>query len=237
MYFYHIAHVPSPRPQVCRRIDRAVIRVANKYTQNTNVEIGERSGFRLFRHGVTEYLRKKRRVDGGWYISILRHLHVALCTTTKFFDPVQRAQVAAACSLCIKVHCSLRLPLPKKDVDAYQEDINRLLALTVDICAPSTPSGCASIKFHWPRHWAETRVQLGCSAHEKSLERKLGETHKKNYAYTNKKKDEKEVRPTKSTSVKYIFVVIPKKYISYVLFYLTLVLVLCRPKWTVRITA
>jgi hypothetical protein len=168
--------------------------VATRHTQNTNVEIGERSGFRIFRHGVTDYLQKKRRIDGGWYISILRHLHVVLCTTTVFFQPVERKLVAAACALCIKVHCNLRLPLAKANVDAYQEDINKLLALAVEICEPSTPSACASIKFHWPRHWSQTRLQLGCSAHEKSLERKLGETHKKHYAYTNKKKDEKEVR-------------------------------------------
>ena len=46
-----------------------------------------------------------------------------------------------------------------------------------------------SIKFHWPRHWAFTRRQLGCAADEKILERKLGETHKKMYKYTSKKYD------------------------------------------------
>ena len=46
-----------------------------------------------------------------------------------------------------------------------------------------------SIKFHWPRHWAFTRRQLGCAADEKSLERKLGETHKKMYKFTSKKDD------------------------------------------------
>jgi hypothetical protein len=71
--------------QVCRRIDRLVMDVANQHTLNSNVEIKERSGFKLFPHGVTDYLLKKRCIDGGWYISILRHLHVVLCTGTTFF--------------------------------------------------------------------------------------------------------------------------------------------------------
>ena len=172
--------------KVCRNIDRIVLRVAASNTLNSNVELGERSGFKQFRHGVTEYLRNARRIDGGWYISILRHLHVALCTTPDFFQPYERAKVGAACALCIRVHCALRLPLKKHSVEMYQETINELLKLAVDICAPSTPSECQSIKFHWPRHWSQTRIELGCSAHEKTLERKLGESHKKNYAYTNK---------------------------------------------------
>ena len=76
----------------------------------------------------------------------------------------------------------------------YQADIDALLHLMVAICAPSTPSECKSIKFHWPRHWAQTRAELGCSALEKSLERKLGEAHKKNFAYTNKQKGQKDIQ-------------------------------------------
>jgi hypothetical protein len=150
---------------------------------------------------VTEYLRNSRRIDGGWYISILRHLHVALCSTHQFFLPYERAKVAATCTLCVEVHYSLRLPVKKENIQEYQETINQLLMLAVDICAPSTPSGCNSIKFHWPRHWSQIREELGCSAQEKSLERKLGETHKKHFAYTNKKKGEKEVVPPNSQHV------------------------------------
>ena len=113
---------------------------------------------------------------------------------SRFFPPYERAQVAAACSLCVRVHCALRLPVKKDKLAEYQEDINALLHLAVQICAPSTPSECQSIKFHWPRHWAQTRADLGCSALEKSLERKLGEAHKKNYAYTNKQKGQKDIQ-------------------------------------------
>ena len=118
----------------------------------------------------------------------------ALYISRRYFPPYQRAQVAAACSLCVKVHCALRLQVRKDKLTEYQEDINALLQLAVTICAPSTPSRCQSIKFHWPRHWAQTRAELGCSAQEKSLERKLGEAHKKNFAYTNKQKDQKDIQ-------------------------------------------
>jgi hypothetical protein len=55
------------------------------------------------------------------------------------------------------------------------------------LCEPCTKKLCNSIKFHWPLHWGDTRRQLGCSAAEKSLERKLGESQKRNYKSTNKK--------------------------------------------------
>ena len=50
-----------------------------------------------------------------------------------------------------------------------------------------------SIKYHWPYHWGYFRVQFGCAANEKSLERKLGEAFKKQYVFTNKQKKTKEV--------------------------------------------
>ena len=78
-----IAYSTEDLTTVCRRIDKMVLKVASSHALNSNVELGERSGFKLFRHGITNYLLKKRRIDGGWYISILRHLHVALCTTTR----------------------------------------------------------------------------------------------------------------------------------------------------------
>jgi hypothetical protein len=43
------------------------------------------------------------------------------------------------------------------------------------------------MKYHLPYHWADTRLQLGCSAAEKSLERKLGEAQKKYFPLTNGK--------------------------------------------------
>ena len=155
--------------------------------------MGERSGFKAFPHGITDYLRKNRRIDGGWYISIIRHFHVIMCVDNQFLPSRERAQVAFACDLCVQVHVNLKTPLHKNNVQEYQETINALLDIVVCICKDASPSSCKSIKFHWPRHWADTRINLGCAAMEKSLERKLGETHKKMFQYTNKQAGSKEV--------------------------------------------
>ncbi len=48
---------------------------------NTNVEISERDGFKLFKNGFADYVRNGSRIDGGWHMSITRHLHVWLCTS------------------------------------------------------------------------------------------------------------------------------------------------------------
>jgi hypothetical protein len=81
------------------------------------------------------------------------------------------------------------MPVLKFELPEYQQCINELLLLMVEINLPSSKSQCNSIKYHWPRHWADTRRQIGCSAAEKSLERKLAETQKRNFKYTNKKEN------------------------------------------------
>jgi hypothetical protein len=43
------------------------------------------------------------------------------------------------------------------------------------------------MKLHLQYHWADTRLQLGCSSAEKILERKLGEAQKKYFPLTNGK--------------------------------------------------
>ena len=154
-----------------------------------------------FPFGITDWLRSHRRIDGGWYIAMIRQLQVCLCTTDAFFTAPKRLEVASAFEMCIKVHGSLRLPVRKDGLALYQADINELLRMTVDICTPSTPSLCKSIKYHWPRHWAQTRIDIGCAPQEKSLERKLGETHKKYFKFTNKKGN-REVCRSPSTTVK-----------------------------------
>jgi hypothetical protein len=126
------------------------------------------------------------------YISDVHCMYISDVCSTCFLK-------CCANSSCIhflsrKVHCALRLPVRKDMLQCYQDDINALLQLCVEICEPSTPSRCKSIKFHWPRHWGQTRAELGCSAQEKSLERKLGEAHKKHFAYTNKQAGQKEVQ-------------------------------------------
>jgi hypothetical protein len=110
-------------------------------------------------------------------------------TTTHLLTPELHAQIGEAYDLLMKVHTAVRIALPKGAVHVYQGAINELLDAMVVLCAPNTPSECQSIKYHWARHWGNYRVDLGCSAQEKSLERKLGETQKKNFKFTNGRGD------------------------------------------------
>ena len=150
------------------------MQVSSEVTLNANVELRGRGAFVLFPFGVTEFLLQPRRIDGSWYVSILRRLWVVLCGSTSFFLRPERLQVASAIATCLKVHASLRHPVLKAELGLYQDQI-------VTIATSSTASDCASIKYHWPRHWGATRRELGCAADEKSLERKLGEAYKSHY--------------------------------------------------------
>jgi hypothetical protein len=142
---------------------------------NKNVELGGRDG-----------IYKVRRINGGWHIPIARQLHVFL-STTPLLTPALRLQISGAHCLLFKTHSALRNPLKKDGLRVCQETINDLLDRMVLLCAPHSPSQCNSIKRHWPRHWADTRRELGCSAAEKSLERKLGEAQKRNCKFANGK--------------------------------------------------
>ena len=147
------------------------------------MELSGRDGFKPFPNGVTSWIRgakgtKGRRINGGWHISIARQLRVFF-TTTPLLPPRIRAQMGEVYDLLIRVHAQLRIPLRKEKLADYQKVINDCLAAMVPICRPHTPGDCKSIKFHWPYHWSDTRRDLGCSAAEKSLERKLGEAQKK----------------------------------------------------------
>jgi hypothetical protein len=139
---------------------------------------------KFFPHGLSHFIRLGRRIDGGWHIAIARHLHIFVGTTDMLCAET-KAQFSRAYNLLFQVHASLRLPVRKDELSQYQTNINDLLDAMVEINTPSVKSKCNSIKYHWPRHWAITRRELGCSAAEKSLERKLGEIQKKNYSYTN----------------------------------------------------
>jgi hypothetical protein len=139
---------------------------------------------KLFQHGITHFIRKARRIDGGWHISIARHLQIFMGNTDLVCNST-KSKFAKIYDLLFEVHSSLRLPVQKLALPRYQETINDLLDSMVEICAPVVKKKCNSIKYHWPRHWSDTRRELGCSAAEKSLERKLGEIQKKYFAYTN----------------------------------------------------
>ena len=94
-----------------------------------------------------------------------------------------------AYNLLYAVECGLRSALRKTEVVEFELLIGRLLDVIIIICTPFSKTQCNSIKFHLPYHWGDTRVQLGCSPNEKSLEKKLAETQKRNFTFTNKRDD------------------------------------------------
>lgn len=146
--------------------------------------MGGRDAFKKFKHGISGYVYDHRRIDGGWQISIARYLQLFFCTCTSLLLST-RQKIGQAFSLLFEVHHALREEVPPTQLRAYQAKITRLLRLMVPLCKPFTKRKCNSIKYHWARHWGHTRLQLGCSAAEKSLERKLGESQKTPFKYTN----------------------------------------------------
>ena len=163
--------------------------VARETPTNKNVELGGRDGCKLFHYGVTSYMRPKvRRINGGWWISIARQLRIFYCFTTLICDETKK-RYSKALQLLFEVHHKLRYHVLKLQINEFQNTINELLAAMIDINRPHCPSACKSIKYHWGYHWAQSRLQLGCTADEKSLERMLGESQKKFFKSTNARYD------------------------------------------------
>jgi hypothetical protein len=154
--------------------------------RNTNVEIGERDGFKLFPRGFADYVRNGNRIDGGWHMSITRHLHVWLCTSP-ILPNDKKLLCATACSKLYEVDSFLCWPVKKSKLAYYSVLIDDLLQILIDISFPYVTCQGNSIKYHWPRHWVYFRLHLGCPAAEKTLERKLAQTPKKFYLFTNGK--------------------------------------------------
>ena len=177
---------PVPRATFFRELDTWVVHLARSDTYSTNAEIDGRDHFKKFPHGLAGCVYDGRRIDGGWQIAIALHLHVFLCTCPSL-SLQTRVQIGIAYTALFAVHHGLRDDLPKNELPQYNARIKRLLDLMLPLCEPFSGKKCNSIKFHWPLHWGDTRRQLGCSAAEKSLERKLGESQKRNFKFTNKK--------------------------------------------------
>jgi hypothetical protein len=180
----YLSMIVTTYRQVCRMIDAFASNLHATSPPTKNVELDGRDAMKLFPYGITHFIRKGRRIDGGWHIAIARHLQVFV-GTTDLLSARTKAKFARLYDLLFHVHTNLRLPVAKTGLSTYQQTINDLLDAMVEVCEPSVKSKCNSIKFHWPRHWSDTRRELGCSAAEKSLERKLGEIQKKNFAFTN----------------------------------------------------
>ena len=155
---------------------------------NNNVELGSRNAFKFFPFGISNIIRKIRRVDGGWHIAMARHLHVYFCNVD-YLSLATKTVIGMAYNLLYAVECGLRSSLRKTKVVEFELLIGRLLDVIIIICTPYSKTQCNSIKFHLPYHWGDARVQLGCSPNEKSLEKKLAETQKRNFTFTNKRDD------------------------------------------------
>ena len=95
-----------------REVDKFFRDVSHLVPRNSNVEMRERDGFRTFPNGVTSYILSEKTIDGGWHISISRHLRVFLCTTNLLRNNTKKLYTTAF-SLLFTVHASLRLPLKK----------------------------------------------------------------------------------------------------------------------------
>ena len=162
--------------------------VALQNNVNNNVELGSRNAFKFFPFGISNIIRKIRRVDGGWHIAMARHLHVYFCNVD-YLSLATKTVIGMAYNLLYAVECGLRSALRKTEVVEFELLIGRLLDVIIIICTPFSKTQCNSIKFHLPYHWGDTRVQLGCSPNEKSLEKKLAETQKRNFTFTNKRDD------------------------------------------------
>jgi hypothetical protein len=177
-----------PEATFTRKVDAFCRDVSCQNPRSVNVEMRERDGFRCFPHGVSSYVLNGKRIDGGWHVSIARHFRIFLCTTT-FLRTETKKLYAKAYSLLFSVHAALRLPVLKTHLARYQAEINELLHYikTITRQCIQKGDGCNIMKLHLPYHWADTRLQLGCSAAEKSLERKLGEAQKKYFPLTNGK--------------------------------------------------
>jgi len=106
-----------------------------------------------------------------------------------YLSSENKQQIAKAYNWLYEVESGLRSPMRKTDVQVFEDLIACLLEAIISICLPYSKSNCNSIKYHSAYHWGDTRVQLGCSANERSLEKKLAETQKRNYRFTNKKDD------------------------------------------------
>ena len=153
------------------------------------MELGGRDGLKTFHHGVCAYfIPKTTRINGGWWISIARHLRIFFCFTTPTSDAT-KAVFAEAFQMLLKIHHMTRNPVFKTEINDYKQDHEDFLQMLIHICAPSTKSCCKSIKFHQPTHWYLNRIEMGCAAMEKSLEKMLGESQKKPFKFTNSRFD------------------------------------------------
>ena len=130
-----------PEQTFQRAVDTFCRDVSHDNPRNINVEMRERDGFRCFPHGVTSYVLNEKRIDGGWHVSIARHVRIFLCTTTLLRNKTKRLY-AKAYHLLFTVHVALRMPLPKTQLGMYQENVNELVEQIKMIARECTQAAC-----------------------------------------------------------------------------------------------
>ena len=97
-------------------MDAFFIQVAKNVPSCKNVELGGRDGMKVFRHGISCYMRPKiRRINGGWWISIARHFRIFLCHTSLVSIATKKV-LSKALRLLLKVHHALRNPVLKTEL-------------------------------------------------------------------------------------------------------------------------
>ncbi len=82
-------------------------------------------------------------------------------------------------TICYRKSTTIYTCLSKKQsIKDYQHTIDSHMVMIKMICRPFLKTNYNSIKYHYYQHWGATRVELGCAADEKSLEKKLSEYKK-----------------------------------------------------------
>ena len=134
-----VMNISTSSTQVCRRIDKFCALIYRQQPANKNVELHGRDTMKLFQHGITHFIRKSRRIDGGWHIAIARHMQVYV-GTTGLLSRASKAKYAHMYDLLFEEHTSLRLPVHSTALARYQQNIDDLLECMIDICTPHTKS-------------------------------------------------------------------------------------------------
>jgi hypothetical protein len=158
--------------QVCRELDEFVESVAQQNVTNKNVELQGGNGFKLFHNCISHIIRNGISVDGSFHISMARHLHVYLCNLD-ILPITMKERFGRAYDLLSQVDNNLRMPVKKQSIKDYQHTIDSLRIMIKMLCRPFSKTNSNSIKYHYYQYWGATRVELGCAADEKSLEKNV----------------------------------------------------------------
>ena len=105
------------------------------------MELGSRNAFKFFPFGISNIIRKIRRVDGGWHIAMARHLHVYFCNVD-YLSLATKTVIGMAYNLLYAVECGLRSALRKTEVVEFELLIGRLLDVIIIICTPFSKTQC-----------------------------------------------------------------------------------------------